>query len=60
MDIMERARRWENRTKDAFVSVFFGYPWSDVPDVAVDGREVVWAGVRDVEAALAAAEEEGA
>ncbi len=33
MDIMERARRWEARTPDAFVSVFYGYPWSDVPDV---------------------------
>jgi microcystin degradation protein MlrC len=33
MDIMERARRWENRVRDAYVSVFFGYPWSDVPDV---------------------------
>jgi microcystin degradation protein MlrC len=33
MDIMERARRWEARVDDAFVSVFYGYPWSDVPDV---------------------------
>ncbi|MFB6240765.1 MAG: M81 family metallopeptidase, partial [Gemmatimonadota bacterium] len=33
MDIMERARRWEARENDAFVSVFYGYPWSDVPDV---------------------------
>ena len=33
MDIMERARRWESREDDAYVSVFFGYPWSDVPDV---------------------------
>lgn len=33
MDIMERARRWEARERDAFVSVFYGYPWSDVPDV---------------------------
>jgi len=33
MDIMERARRWESREDDAFVSVFYGYPWSDVPDV---------------------------
>lgn len=33
MDIMERARRWEAREKDAYVSVFYGYPWSDVPDV---------------------------
>ncbi|MBI1393994.1 MAG: hypothetical protein GC152_14755 [Alphaproteobacteria bacterium] len=33
MDIMERARRWEAREKDAFVSVAYGFPWSDVPDV---------------------------
>jgi len=33
MDIMERARRWEAREADVFVSVFYGYPWSDVPDV---------------------------
>jgi len=33
MDIMERARRWEARQKDVYVSVFYGYPWSDVPDV---------------------------
>ena len=33
MDIMERARRWEAREPDAFVSVFYGYPWTDVPDV---------------------------
>ena len=33
MDIMERARRWEAKTPDAFVSIFYGYPWSDVPDV---------------------------
>jgi microcystin degradation protein MlrC len=33
MDIMERARRWESRQRGAIVSVFYGYPWSDVPDV---------------------------
>ena len=33
MDIMERARRWESRQKDAYVSVFYGFPWSDVPDI---------------------------
>jgi len=33
MDIMERARRWEAREENVFVSVFYGYPWSDVPDV---------------------------
>ncbi|UCF39827.1 MAG: M81 family metallopeptidase [Gemmatimonadota bacterium] len=33
MDIMERARRWENRTPDAFVSVAFGFAYADVPEV---------------------------
>ena len=33
MDIMERARRWEARNKDVYVSVFYGFPWSDVPDI---------------------------
>ena len=33
MKIMERARRWEARERDAYVSVFYGFPWSDVPDV---------------------------
>jgi microcystin degradation protein MlrC len=33
MDIMERARRWEAREDDAYVNVFYGFPWSDVPDV---------------------------
>lgn len=33
MDIMERARRWEDREPGAYVSVFLGFPWSDVPDV---------------------------
>ncbi len=32
-NIMERARRWEAREEDVFVSVFYGFPWSDVPDV---------------------------
>jgi len=33
MDIMERARRWETREEGAYVNVFYGFPWSDVPDV---------------------------
>lgn len=33
MEIMERARIWENRAKDAFVSVAFGFAYADVPDV---------------------------
>jgi microcystin degradation protein MlrC len=32
MDIMERARRWEAREPGAYVSVFLGFPWADVPD----------------------------
>ena len=32
MEIMERARRWENREVDAFVSVAFGFAYADVPD----------------------------
>lgn len=33
MKIMERARRWEAREEDVYVSVLYGFPWSDVPDV---------------------------
>ena len=33
MDIMERARRWEDRATDAFVSVAYGFAYADVPDV---------------------------
>lgn len=36
MDIMERARRWENREPGAYVNVFLGFPWSDVPDVGTN------------------------
>ena len=32
MEMMERARRWENREEDAYVSVFFGFAYADVPD----------------------------
>jgi microcystin degradation protein MlrC len=33
MEIMERARRWEDRRVDAFVSVAYGFAYADVPDV---------------------------
>jgi microcystin degradation protein MlrC len=33
LDVMARARRWEDQYPDLFVSVFLGFPWSDVPDV---------------------------
>jgi len=33
MEIMERARRWESRVPDLFVSVAFGFAYADVPDV---------------------------
>lgn len=32
MDIMERARRWESRIPDVYVSVFYGFPWADTSD----------------------------
>jgi len=31
MDVMERARRWENQVPGAQVNVFLGFPWADVP-----------------------------
>jgi len=31
-DIMEHARRWENREPDVYVSVNFGFAYADVPD----------------------------
>jgi microcystin degradation protein MlrC len=33
MEIMERARIWEERTRDVFVSVAYGFAYADVPDV---------------------------
>lgn len=33
MDIMERARRWENQHRDVYVSVAYGFAYADVPDV---------------------------
>ncbi len=35
MDVMERARRWEDRQPGAFVNVFLGFPWADVPNLGV-------------------------
>lgn len=33
MSIVQRALTWEARLDDVYVSYFFGYPWSDVPDL---------------------------
>lgn len=33
MEIMERARRWENQRPGVYVSVAFGFAYADVPDV---------------------------
>ncbi|MCX6550516.1 MAG: MlrC C-terminal domain-containing protein, partial [Acidobacteria bacterium] len=33
MEIMERARIWEERTRDAFVSVAYGFAYADVTDI---------------------------
>ena len=35
MDLIQRALVWEARKVDAYVNVFFGFPWSDVPDVGL-------------------------
>ena len=35
MDLVQRALVWEAREPDTFVNVFFGFPWSDVPDVGM-------------------------
>jgi microcystin degradation protein MlrC len=35
MDLVQRALIWEARERDATVNVFFGFPWSDVPDVGM-------------------------
>jgi microcystin degradation protein MlrC len=35
MEIMERARKWENRHRDVYVSVVLGYAYADVPDAGV-------------------------
>ncbi len=33
ISIVQRALTWEARHPDVYVSYFFGFPWSDVPDV---------------------------
>jgi microcystin degradation protein MlrC len=33
MEIMERARIWEERRQDVYVSVAFGFAYADVPDI---------------------------
>src|SRR4051794_2101545 len=35
MDLVQRALVWEAREPDLYVNVFFGFPWSDVPDVGM-------------------------
>ena len=35
MDLVQRALVWEARRTDLYVNVFFGFPWSDVPDVGM-------------------------
>ena len=35
MDLVQRALTWEAREPDLFVNFFFGFPWSDVPDVGM-------------------------
>ncbi len=35
MDLVQRALTWEAREPDVTVNVYFGFPWSDVPDVGM-------------------------
>lgn len=35
MDLIQHAMVWEAREPDLYVNVFFGFPWSDVPDVGM-------------------------
>ncbi len=35
MDLVQRALTWEARAPDSYVNVFFGFPWSDVPDIGM-------------------------
>ena len=34
-DLVQRALTWEAREPDVFVNVYFGFPWSDVPDAGM-------------------------
>ena len=34
-DLVQRALVWEAREPDVFVNVYFGFPWSDVPDAGM-------------------------
>ena len=44
-DLIQRALIWEAREPDVFVNVFFGFPWSDVPDAGM-GLQVLTNGDR--------------
>ncbi|AWQ05983.1 PF07364 family protein [Bordetella bronchiseptica MBORD675] len=35
LQLVHRALTWEAREPDAYVNVFFGFPWADVPDVGM-------------------------
>jgi microcystin degradation protein MlrC len=35
IDLVQRALTWEARQPDAYVNVFFGFPYADVPDVGM-------------------------
>jgi microcystin degradation protein MlrC len=35
MDLVQRALIWEAREPDVYVNAYFGFPWSDVPDVGM-------------------------
>lgn len=46
-DLVQRALVWEAREPDVFVNLFFGFPWSDVPDAGM-GLQVLTHGDPDL------------
>jgi len=52
MDLIQRALVWEARSVDVTVNVFFGFPWSDVPDVGLT-FQVITNGKLDLARAIA-------
>jgi microcystin degradation protein MlrC len=52
-DLIQRALTWEAREPDLFVNVYFGFPWSDVPDAGM-AVQVLTNGKPELAASVAA------
>lgn len=51
-ELVQRALTWEAREPDCFVNVYFGFPWSDVPDAGM-AIQVLTNGAPDLAARVA-------